>query len=197
MVTPLYVSVSWTLIASYQLFTQTAVTTIIPYIGLIWPSLEAWLSSRIDMIVFVYAFAWVFVLSSVIPSKMLGKERSVMVQFIVCLAITFTAFIAQDLLLFFGGKSIDQLFGLNIWFHNPFLATVYLLLPYLLMLTFDVRSRRNHKTLFKGKTSPNTIRCPECGFLYDAKSTFCPFCYPIPKQQIALNDEQQPIFSRE
>lgn len=54
---PLYVSVAWTFLVSYQLFTQTAVSTLVAYVNMIWPAVGGWLSLRIDLIVFVYAFA--------------------------------------------------------------------------------------------------------------------------------------------
>jgi hypothetical protein len=143
--TPLYISVAWTLMVSYQLFTQTAVTTFISYVNLFWPSLGAWLSSRIDIMVFVYAFAWVFVLSSAIPSVILGRERSVLIQFFVCLTLTFVAFVVQDIITTYGGQLNNQLLSLATLFNNPFLAVIYLLTPYLIMLTLDIRSRRRQK----------------------------------------------------
>jgi len=145
LVTPLYISVAWILMVSYQLFTQTAITTVITHVNIIWPSAGAWLYSRMDMLVFIYAFAWVFVLSSAIPSIILGKERSVLVQFFVCLILTFVAFVVQDALTTYGDRPIDQLFGLAVSFHNPFLAIVYLSIPYLLMFTLDIRSRKRRK----------------------------------------------------
>jgi hypothetical protein len=54
---PIYISVAWTLMISYQLFTQTAVTTLVTQINTFIPSIGFWLSSRIDMVVFIYAFA--------------------------------------------------------------------------------------------------------------------------------------------
>jgi hypothetical protein len=98
-----------------------------------------------DMLVFIYAFAWVFVLSSVIPSVLLGKERSVLIQFFVCLTLTFVAFTVQDALTTYGGRPIEQWFSLAVLFYNPFLAVIYLLMPYLLMLMVDIRSRRKRK----------------------------------------------------
>jgi len=157
--TPLYISVAWTLMISYQLFTQIAVTTVVTYIGLFRPSFGAWLASRIDMIVFIYAFAWVFVLSSVIPSVILGKERSVLVQFFVILTLTFLAFVIRDALtIICNCETIDQIFGLAVLFHNPFLAVGYLSMPYLLMLILDIHSGTKRKkkeklekaTTFKG-----------------------------------------------
>jgi hypothetical protein len=66
---PLYISVAWTLMISYQLFTQTAVVTVVTSISTFWPSaISAWLYARVETIVFIHAFAWIFVLSSVIPS---------------------------------------------------------------------------------------------------------------------------------
>ncbi len=145
LVTPLYISVAWSMMISYQLFTQTAVTTVIDYVKIFWPSVGAWLTFRMDMIVFIYAFAWVFVLSSVIPSVILGKERSVLIQSFVCLTLTFVAFVIQDALTIYGGKPIDQIFSLAVLFRNPFLAVIYLLIPYLLMLMLDIHSRRKQK----------------------------------------------------
>jgi hypothetical protein len=82
------------------------------------------------MMVFIYAFAWVFVLSSAIPSVILGKERSVLVQFFVCLTLTLIAFLVLDALTAYGGRLIDQLLSLAVVFDNPFLAIFYLLIPY-------------------------------------------------------------------
>lgn len=145
LVTPLYISVAWTLMVSYQLFTQTAVTTVTDHIGMFWPSVSVWLDTRIDMIVFIYAFAWVFLLSSAIPSVILGKERGVLSQFFVCLTLTFMAFVIQDVLTTYGGRPIGQIFSLSVLFHNPFLAVGYLLMPYFLMLMLDISSRRKQK----------------------------------------------------
>jgi len=144
-VTPLYISVAWTLMVSYQMFTQTAVTTVTTHIDMFWPSVGAWLFHRIDMLVFIHAFAWVFLLSSAIPSIILGKGRGVLIQFFVCLILTFTAFIVQDILTTYGGGPMGQLFSLADLFYNPFLALGYLSLPYLLMLGFDINSRRKQK----------------------------------------------------
>jgi len=145
LITPVYISIAWTLMASYQLFTQIAVTTATNHIDVFWPSVGAWLASRLDMIVFIHAFAWVFLLSSAIPSVILGKGRGVLVQFFVCLTLTFSAFFVQDVLMTFEGKSISQIFSLAVLFHNPFLAIGYLSMPYLLMIGFDIHSRRKQK----------------------------------------------------
>jgi len=55
------------------------------------------------------------------------------------------AFIIQDALTSYLGGRTEQLFGLVEIFYNPILAVVYLLMPYLLMLTIDIRSRRKRK----------------------------------------------------
>jgi hypothetical protein len=144
-VTPLYISIAWTLMVSYQLFTQTAVTTVTTCIDTFWPSVGAWLFPRIHMLVFIHAFAWVFLLSSAIPSIILGKGRGVLVQFFVCLTLTFSAFIVQDILTTYGGGPFGQIFSLADLFRNPFLAVGYLSMPYLLMLGFDINSRRKQK----------------------------------------------------
>lgn len=152
LVTPMYISIAWALMVSYQLFTQAAVTTVMPYIAMLSPSAGALLVSRMDMIIFIHAFAWVFLLSSAIPSVILGKEKGVLTQFFVCLALTFSAFMVQDVLTTYVGRSISQIFSLAVLFNNPFLATGYLLIPYLLMVGLDVHSRRKQKESEKMET---------------------------------------------
>lgn len=154
--TPLYLSVAWSLMISYQLFTQTAVATIITTLSTIWPSAATWMSTRSETIIFIYAFAWVFVLSSVIPSVLLGKGRSVLIQFIVCLTLTFAAFLIQDWLAAYAGRPIDQLFSLATLFQNPILATGYLLMPYILMISLDIRARKKNKHDEAKQTQPPT-----------------------------------------
>ena len=143
--TPLYLSVAWTLMISYQLFTETAVTTLVTQINTLIPSVGFWLSSRVEMVVFIYAFAWVFVLSSVIPSLLLGKERGVLIQFFVCLTLTFLAFALLDVLQIYAGASLEQLLSFAFVFTNPILAALYLSLPYVVMIGLDVRARRRNK----------------------------------------------------
>lgn len=143
--TPVYLSFAWILMISYQLFTQTAVTTVVSYIDKSWPFVGAWLTSRTEMIVFIYAFSWVFVLSSAIPSVILGKQTGVLIQFFVCLTLTFAAFLIKDLLATYGGGPIESFFSFSGLFHNPFLAVGYLSIPYALMLILDVRSRKRRK----------------------------------------------------
>ena len=130
---------------SYQLFTETAVTSLVTQIDTFLPSIGFWLTSRVDLVVVFYSFAWVFVLSSVIPSLLLGKERGVLVQFFVCLTLTFLAFVLLDVLELYAGTSLAQLLSFAFVFSNPILATLYLALPYIVMIGLDVRSRRRKK----------------------------------------------------
>lgn len=132
---------------SYQLFTQTAVVTVVTSLNTFWPStVSAWLASRVETMVFIHAFAWVFVLSSVIPSTILGKERSVLIQFFVCLALTLVAFWIKDALpSIVGGQPIEKIFSLAVLFQNPLFAGLYLSAPYLFMLLLDIHSNRNRK----------------------------------------------------
>jgi len=130
---------------SYQLFTETAVAGLITQINTFIPTIGFWLADRVDMIVFVYAFAWTFVLSSVIPSLLLGKERGVLVQFFVCLTLTFLAFVLLDLMELYAGASLAQLLSFAFVFTNPILAGLYLALPYIVMIGLDVKGRRGEK----------------------------------------------------
>jgi hypothetical protein len=143
---PLYVCVAWTLIISYQFFTQTAVNSVVTSLNVFWPSVGGWLISRIDTMVFIHAFAWIFVLSSVIPSVILGKGRSVLVQFFLCLTLVLVAMLVEDALtLMMGRQPIYQLGSLLMWLQNPILAGAYLSVPYLSMFYLDIRSKKKNK----------------------------------------------------
>jgi hypothetical protein len=148
--TPLYISIAWTLMTSYQLFTETTVTTVTTYLNMYLPTIGAWLISKLDMIVFIHSFAWIFLLSSFIPSLLLGKERGVLIQFGVCLTLAFFAFVIQDAVTTgLGNGALDQILGLAPLFQNPVLATTYLLLPYLLMMGFDIRGKQKKEKWLK------------------------------------------------
>jgi hypothetical protein len=121
------------------------VTNIVTQLNTFIPTAGLWLVARVDMVVFIYAFAWTFVLSSVIPSLLLGKERSVLVQFFVCLTLTFLAFVLLDVLQNYAGTSLAQLLSFSFLFRNPLIAGLYLALPYIVMLSLDVRARRRNK----------------------------------------------------
>jgi len=141
--TPLYVSVAWTLMISYQMFTQTAVVTVVESVHRFWPSTTtAWLASRMEMMIFIHAFAWVFVLSSVIPSVLLKKRNSVLIQFFACLMLALIPIWAKDNLHFYTDSHVvDQIFSLAGWFNDPLFAGSFLLAPYILMLSLDIHSR--------------------------------------------------------
>jgi len=163
--TPAYISIAWTLMISYQLFTQTAVSAVTTYIGILSPAIGTWLITHIDTIVFVYAFAWVFVLSSVIPSILLGKGRSVLIQFLVCLALTLIALTLQDQLTSYANQPIAGLSSLTSLLQNPILAASYLLMPYIFMITIDIRARKKQQktqqlTHSEAVPTPNSTPTP-------------------------------------
>jgi hypothetical protein len=143
--TPAYISIAWTLMISYQLFAQTAVSAVTTYVGILSPAIGTWLITHIDTIVFIYAFAWVFVLSSVIPSILLGKGRSVLIQFLVCLALTLIALTLQDQLTSYATQPIAGLSSITSLLQNPIFATGYLFMPYVFMITLDIRARRKQR----------------------------------------------------
>jgi hypothetical protein len=138
LITPAYISFAWTLMISYQFFTETAVKTVINEILVQWPQIGGWLVNRIDTLVFIYAFSWVFVLSSVIPTLILGKERGMFIQFLVVLAVTVPVFIIQDVLATCTGLEVDQIFNLAVFLNNPLDAASFLFLPYIVIVLIDV-----------------------------------------------------------
>jgi hypothetical protein len=145
LITPLYVSVAWTMMVTYQIFTQTAVSTMLTSFNLLWPAIGEWFIPRMDLVIFIYAFSWVFVLASVIPSILLGKERSVLVQFFVCLILALFAFIVQDSVNAYVSSQSQVLLVAAFLLGNPFFAVTYLSIPYVIMLVIDIRARRRHK----------------------------------------------------
>ena len=142
LMTPLYVSVAWTVMVTYQIFTQTAVSTVLNFFNVLWPAVGEWLLLKMDTVIFVHAFAWVFVLSSVIPSLLLGKKRSVLVQFFVCLTLALLAFVIQDYASAYLSGQSQILLEVVFLLSNPLLAVVYLSVPYLFMVATDIRARR-------------------------------------------------------
>ena len=170
-ITPLYISVAWILMTSYQLFTATTVKSVTMYINMYLPTIGVWLASRSDMIVFIHSFAWIFLLSSVIPSLLLGKKRGVLVQFGVCLTLAFLANEVQYAVTDLGNGALDQIFGLAPLFQNPLLAATYLSLPYLLMLGFDIRGKRKKEKWVKvEKVESETDDFPEDTFIVEDDS---------------------------
>lgn len=141
-ITPLYLSVSWILTVTYQLLTETAVNSVAGQFAVFWPSTSAWITNNINTVVFVYAFTWIFVLSSVIPAKILGKERGVIAQYIVVLTLSLIAFFMPDILFSLSGVRIDEILNAAVILQNPFIAIVYLAVPYFFMLGLDLHARR-------------------------------------------------------
>jgi hypothetical protein len=133
------------MMVTYQMFTQTAVSTVLTLLNSSWPSLGQWFLLRTDMIIFIYAFAWVFLLSSVIPSLLLGKERSVLLQFSVCLALTFLAFTIQGVVDAYWSNQFQTLQTFSALLDIPLFATVYLSMPYVIMLAIDIRAWRKRR----------------------------------------------------
>jgi hypothetical protein len=179
-ITPVYISVAWTLMTSYQFFTETTVESVTLFIGNYLPSIGTWMASRLDMIVFIHSFAWIFLLSSVIPSLLLGKERGVLVQFGLCLTLAFLAFVIQDTLEGLSG-ALDQITGLAPFFQNPALALAYLSVPYLLMIGFDIRSKRKKQEWSLAEQEGNDF--PEDTFVVEDE---------FPEEEEKTQEEDQP-----
>jgi hypothetical protein len=138
----MYLSISWVLTVSYQLFTDTAVKSIAAFTTLSWSAAGTWINSNVQTLVFIYAFTWIFVLSSVIPQVILGKQRSVLIQYVVVLILTLLAFFMADILQAVSGIRISQIFEAATFLKNPLLAGIYLSIPYLFMIGLDIRSRK-------------------------------------------------------
>jgi hypothetical protein len=136
-----YLVLAWVLMVSYQIFTQSALTTVTSSLGSAVPALGPLLSSNADLGVFICSFAWMFVLSALITIFMFGKERRLTIQFTVSLALTLTG---SALLGLFNLAGLDlsnptvlsQPFTLL--FGNVFFAFFYLALPFVFMVAVDL-----------------------------------------------------------
>ncbi|MBT8171360.1 hypothetical protein KJN74_00615 [Candidatus Bathyarchaeota archaeon] len=155
LLTPVYLSVAWTLMTSYQLFTKITVDSITIFIGNYIPLIGAWMASRLDLIVFIHSFAWIFLLSSFIPSVLLGKQRGVLVQFSLCLTLAISANVVQGAVADISNGPLDQIFGLASLLRNPILAASYMSLPYILMAWFDIRGKRQKENLLNFEREQN------------------------------------------
>lgn len=138
---PLYVSTSWILIVTHQVFTETAIITVIEKINTPLLNYAMFQGSSIEILVFVYSFAWIFLLSSVIPSVILGKERGVLIQFLVVLSITFVSAYIPDIIGRINIIQMNELLEFSKIFQDHVFASIYLLLPFIFMVIIDLRGR--------------------------------------------------------
>jgi hypothetical protein len=144
---PVYLSISWILTISYQLLTETAVKTVTNNIAYIWPSLSGWLTTNTETIVFIYSFTWIFVLSSVIPSMIAGKEKGFLVQYLIVLILSLVAFFMPDILHAVAGIQLKEAVTSITILQNPAVAIVYLAVPYMFMVAIDWhgKSKSDHR----------------------------------------------------
>ncbi|MEM2430800.1 MAG: hypothetical protein QXX94_02375 [Candidatus Bathyarchaeia archaeon] len=138
-----YILSAWILMVSYQMFTHVSVSTVVGSINGLMPSLSNWLLSKIDLINFIHNFAWIFVLSSLIPSILLGKERNVTVHFIFCLTFTLISTWIKDYVFELNaGGSSNLITTLSLLFHNLPVAIIYLYAPYIVMIALDIHTNK-------------------------------------------------------
>ena len=136
-----YLVLAWVLMVSYQIFTQTALTTVASSVGSSAPLLASWINSNANVPIFICSFAWMFVLSSLISIFMFGKERRLTVQFLVSLALTLTGSALLGLFHLVGLDLSNPSFlsqPSNMLFGNVFFAFFYLALPFIFMVAVDL-----------------------------------------------------------
>ena len=154
--TPLYISSIWILLITYQMFTHVAVVSVVQFINPILPSAQEFLMPRIDRIEFLYSFAWIWVMTSLIPSLIL-RRKSALLQFMIVLMLTFLALEFESILSFTVGEEVvQQIFGATSLLRNPVLAVLYLLSPFLIIFSVDFYDRRR-KEVEKKLEQPNHL----------------------------------------
>lgn len=146
--TTAYLIIAWALMVSYQIFTQTALSTVVVALNGTMPMVATWLGSSSAVTTFICGFAWMFVLSAIVQSLMFGKERRLSIQFLVSLGLTVAGSAVLGLLSWAGldmsnpnvlSSPFTAVFG------NAVFAGFYLALPFIFMLAMDYRAVRKHK----------------------------------------------------
>jgi hypothetical protein len=132
----IYLFLAWLLMVSYQIFTQTALTTVAGSV----PLLASWINNNAGLTGFICSFAWMFVLSALISVIMFGKERRLTIQFIVSLALTLTGSALLGLLHGVGLDINPSVLSspFQVVFGNVFFAFFYLALPFIFMVAVDL-----------------------------------------------------------
>jgi hypothetical protein len=190
---PVYLSISWILTISYQLLTETAVTTVTNNIAYIWPSLSGWLTTNTETVVFIYSFTWIFVLSSVIPSMIAGKEKGFLVQYLIVLVLSLVAFFMPDILYAVAGIQLKEAATSITILQNPAVAIVYLAVPYLFMVAIDWhgKSKSDHRKKEELiKTNNRTTNRP---FKIESETNQTPTETPTPPEVVPALQVEQPI----
>ena len=126
---------------SYQIFTQSALTTVALSLDGYIPALASLISSNVDLGVFICSFAWMFILSALISIIMFGKERRLTIQFMVSLALTATGSALLGLLNLAGLDPSNPTIlsqPSTLIFSNVFFAFFYLALPFIFMVAMDL-----------------------------------------------------------
>jgi len=148
-VTALCLLAAWVFMVSYQIFTKTALITVASSLGGSVPFVAAWINSETDLAVFIFGFAWMFLLSAFMSTLMFGKERRLFIQFLVSLALTLTG---SALLALVKAAGVDLsnpgMFAsaFAVLFGNAFFAVFYLALPFIFMMAIDLRALQKRKS---------------------------------------------------
>jgi hypothetical protein len=140
LLTAALLTVAWFLMLSYQIFTQTALKTVADSV----PFLSSTLNSNISSAAFVFSFAWMFVLSSVISGLIFGQQKRIFIQFLIGLILTVTASALFEAIKIVGFDLANP----NILLANPYaqvfrnglFSFVYLSLPFIFMIVVDLRA---------------------------------------------------------
>ncbi|MGQ9566242.1 MAG: hypothetical protein ACUVT5_06845 [Candidatus Bathyarchaeales archaeon] len=173
LVTPVYFSLAWTMLITYQTFTRTAVNSVVQSLDITFPMFGEWLLSRVELVEFVHVLAWVFVLTSLIPGVLIGKKRGVLIQFFCTLVLSLMALSFADFLgLMFGSQAVEHMLSYATLLNNPWIAGVYLSLPYILMLTVDLynKKKQTKEEIIVSMESAEKTELQE----QDSQTTACP-----------------------
>lgn len=144
LVTSILLVAAWVLMLTYQIFTKTAFTTVASSLKGVAPYLASTLNSNIGLAVFICSFAWMFVLSTVISNLIFGKQRRIFIQFLIGLALTFTASALFDAAKWLGWDlSNPKTLLANRYaqiFNSALFSALFLSLPFVFMIAMDLQA---------------------------------------------------------
>jgi hypothetical protein len=134
--TPIFVGVKASVLMVYRLFTEIAVTAVVQSINIINPPIGSYLLTRLDTVIYLITFAWLFLFIEWLKEAVFGKH-SITMKFIYTMAAFLLVVTAQEAIVtYLGMETYDKIFSLANIMKNPIIALGYLALPYLFILFF-------------------------------------------------------------
>jgi hypothetical protein len=132
--TPIFVAIKASVLMVYKMFTETAVTAVVQSINMLNPPIGSYLLTRLDTVIYLVTFAWLFLFIEWLKVAVFGKH-SLTMKFIYTMAALLLVVTAQEAIVtYLGMETYDKIFSLANYMKNPIIALGFLAIPYLFIL---------------------------------------------------------------